>query len=349
MRNLFLIVIAIVILVIARMSFYSVDAAEYVYVTQLGKPVATHDGGDSKEGAGLHVGWPWPIQANTRLDRRLQAFDLPSAEFLTHDPEGKTIDKTLTVEASVFWRIVDAQAVDRFIKSMGTPERAREVLGQRITSQLGAALGQMRMDDIISTEPGKEQGKTKVDETLEGLKKRLLTSLQSDLDKKFGIALVDIRLRRFNHPVQVRDEIFNRIRSERQKKVRYYLSEGEKQARNIESVAEEKKRDLLAKARYDEEKLKGEADTEATRIRNQAHSQDPEFYAFLKKLEKLQTILGDNKTVLLLSSHRPLFDLLFQPPRPNGAGNGSQENSAPKGPAGVAPIGPVPGKKGGGK
>lgn len=348
MRTFFYILVAIVILVIARMSFFAVDAAEYVYVTRLGKPVATLDGGDASEGAGLHVGWPWPFQANTRLDRRLQAFDLPSAEFLTHDPEGKTIDKTLTVEASVVWRIVNAEAVDRFIKSMGTPDRAREVLSQRITSQLGAALGQMRMDDIISTDPGKEPGKTRVDDTLDGLKGRLLASLQKDLDQKFGIALVDIRLRRFNHPAQVRNEIFERIRSERRKKATFYISEGTKQRKNIESEALQKKRDLLAQARYKEETLKGEADTAATRIRNEAHSQDPEFYAFLKKLEKLQTILGDNKTVLLLSSHRPLFDLLFQPPQPNGMSNGSPPAPTPKAPA-VGPAGNASGRKGGEK
>jgi hypothetical protein len=33
-------------------------------------------------------------------------------------------------------------------------------------------------------------------------------------------------------------------------------------------------------------------------------------------MEKLQSILGDNKTVLLLSTNRPLFEMLFQPPRP---------------------------------
>jgi membrane protease subunit HflC len=339
MRTFFLIIIAIVILIVARMSFYSVDAAEYVYVTQLGKRVATFDGGDS-EGAGLHVGWPWPIQATTRLDRRLQAFDLPSTEFLTHDPEGKTIDKTLTVEASVFWRIVDADAVDRFIRRMGTSERARDILGQRVASQLGAAVGQMKMDDLISTEPGRQPGKTRADETLGSLTSRLLAKLQKELDTDYGIALVDIRLRRFNHPPQVRDEIFKRIRSERQKKVREYQSEGEKQASNITSAAIEKEREILAKARYEEEKIKGEADTEAVRIRNQAHSQDPEFYAFLKKLEKLQNILGDNKTVLLLSSHRPLFDLLFQPPRPGSAN--SNGSSAPLG----VPVAP---RKGGEK
>ena len=39
-------------------------------------------------------------------------------------------------------------------------------------------------------------------------------------------------------------------------------------------------------------------------------------FRFLKKLEEYQRILGDNKSMLLLSSHRELFDLLFSPPKP---------------------------------
>ena len=58
----------------------------------------------------------------------------------------------------------------------------------------------------------------------------------------------------------------------------------------------------------------GEADAEADRIRNEAFSKDVEFYVFLKKLQEYQNILGNNRTVLLLSSHRELFDLLFGPP-----------------------------------
>ena len=107
---------------------------------------------------------------------------------------------------------------------------------------------------------------------------------------------------------------------------------------HIESSAEEKYRTILAEAKLEEERLKGQADAEAMVIRNQAHSQDPEFYAFLKQMEKLQSILGENRTVLLMSTHRPLFDLLFQPPRP-----GSMAPAAPKGPATVV----APGPKGG--
>jgi membrane protease subunit HflC len=127
---------------------------------------------------------------------------------------------------------------------------------------------------------------------------------------------VDIRLRRFNHPDAVRASIFERIKSERNMKVEFYRSQGDTKKKEIESEADKKVRDLLAEARFKEEEIKSRADAEALALRNQAHSRDPEFYVFLKKLEKLQSILGDNKTTLLLSSHRELFDMLFTPPRP---------------------------------
>jgi modulator of FtsH protease HflC len=316
MRWLRYTIIAIVILILVRWSFYTVDAAEFAYVTVLGEPVATFDGATSEGGAGLHVGWPWPIQTVQRLDRRLQQFDLPATELLTPDPEGKTIDKMILVEAYVVWRIADRDAVDRFVKRLGTPERARAVLSSRINSQLGAAVGQLRMDDLVSVEAGAQQGATRVDDTLQQLQAKLLAGLHVSVRNEYGIELVDIRLRRITYPSQVREEIFKRIRSERSKKVTEYQSEGDRQARNIESAAEEKVRDMLAKARFEEERLKGQAETEALRIRNQAQSEDPEYYAFLKQMEQMLSILGDNKTMLLLSTHRPMFERLFQPPRP---------------------------------
>src|SRR2546425_11290856 len=142
MRKVLITLAVLVVLILARMCFYTVDASEYAYVTVLGRHVATHDGGGA--GAGLHIGWPWPIQAGQRLDRRLQSFDLRPSEILTRDPQGKTIDKNLLIEAYHCWRIADADAVDRFIKKLGTADRVRFILEERIRSQLGAILGQMK-------------------------------------------------------------------------------------------------------------------------------------------------------------------------------------------------------------
>jgi membrane protease subunit HflC len=301
--------------VVARQSLFTVDRTEFVYLTQLGRPVRTYDGANDED-AGLHVKWPWPVQTAQRLDRRLQYFDLPGAELLTRDPKGNTIDKTLTIDAYVCWRIDPEQGgVDRFIRSVGTPEGARAILGQRINSELGAAVGRLELEDLVSTEPGK------VDTKRGALRKQLLDGGSSPLRESarhdYGIEVVDVRLRRTNHPAAVQQAIFARIVSERNKKVADYRSEGERQAADIKSTGERRVAELKSAADAEAIRLRGQADAEADRIRNEAAAKDPQFYAFLRKLEEYQRILGDNKTMLLLSTHRELFDTLFQPPGPD--------------------------------
>jgi membrane protease subunit HflC len=320
MRNYIAVILALILLVgVALSSCFTVDRTEYVYVTQFGRPIATLDG---ESEAGLHFKLPWPVQTVQRLDRRLQILDLAGAELLTHDPNGDTIDKTLSITAYVCWKIAGPVGVDRFVRTVGTPDRAEAILGQRINSKLGATIGRMKMEDLISVVSTRE-GEIRMDR----LSHLLLNegdgasqqSLQESARADYGVEIVDVRLRRFNYPVPVREAIFDRIRSERNKKVADYQSEGVQLGENIKSQAEAESRVVLADAHASEHKLKGEADAEADRVRNQAQSKDVAFYTFLKKLEDYQRILGDGKTVLLLSSHRELFDLLFKPPDPAAA------------------------------
>src|SRR5262245_58185478 len=113
MRTFLIVTVVAILLLVARLCLFTVDRTEYVYVTQFGRPVATYDG-EADDEAGLHVKWPWPVQTVQRLDHRLQNLDLQGAELLTHDPKGHTIDRTLTVDAYVCWRIADKEGVDRF-------------------------------------------------------------------------------------------------------------------------------------------------------------------------------------------------------------------------------------------
>src|SRR5919204_663161 len=117
MRKLYIALGVVVMLVLIRLSYYTVDASEFVYVTVLGRPTAVQDGGSGD--AGLQSGWPWPFQQVQRLDRRLQYFDLPATELLTPDRDKKAIDKTLSVEAYVCWKIASRDTVERFIQSVG--------------------------------------------------------------------------------------------------------------------------------------------------------------------------------------------------------------------------------------
>jgi membrane protease subunit HflC len=316
MRLRWLFVLLLAGLLLARTCLFTVDRTEFAYLTQFGRHVATYDGADSEQ-AGLHVKWPWPVESVQALDRRLQTFDLPGSELLTRDPKRNTIDKTLTIDAYVCWRIAGADGVDRFLRSVGTPAGAQAILGQRINSQLGAAVGRMELDDLISTEPDR------VEAARRDLRRRLLDepspsgkSLRAAAAEDYGVEVVDVRLRRFNHPAAVREAIFERIRSERQKKVADYQSEGERQAADIRSAGERRVAESKAQAEAEALRLRGQAEAEADHIRNEAARLDPAFYTFLKKLEDYQRILGDSKTMLLLSTHREIFDTLFNPPSP---------------------------------
>jgi membrane protease subunit HflC len=321
--RIFLAVVAVAVaLGLASMCVLSVDRSEFVYVTQFGEPVRTYDGATQ---AGLHLRWPWPIQSVQRVDRRLQVFNLPSTDQLIADPDGVAIDRRLTIEAYVCWRIADAEGVDQFIRAVGTPEQAQKLLATQISTRLGAVIGdKMVMDDFISDQPDRvNQGMGRLRERLLGPGRDSSSAKSAGLAaqalKAYGIEIVDIRLRRYNYPQDVYPKIIDRIKSEREKKKAQYESEATIKVGQIRQDNELKVRTIEAKAAADARRLRGQADAEADQIRNQAFSKDVEFYVFLKKLEEYQSILGENRAVLLLSSNRKLFDLLFSPPAPNGA------------------------------
>jgi len=293
---------------------FTVDQAEFAYVTQFGRPLAVLDGADA---AGLHAKLPWPIQTVQRLDRRVQLFDLPPAELLTHDAQGRTVDRTLTVEAYVVWRIDGPAGVDRFLRTVGTAEQARAILGQRVSGRLGAAVGTLPLEEIISvTDPAA------VAVRADRLRDRLLGPAGEDGDLRdlarqaYGIEVLDVRIRRFNYPAAVRPEIAKRIISERLRKAAEYQGEGTRRAAEIASAAARDAAVIEADAKAAAQRTLDRATVEADRIRNTAHALDPEFYAFLQKIKTYQRVLNDTRDVLLLSAKHELFDLLLKPPKP---------------------------------
>lgn len=328
MKRFFSIALPVVLLLWARTALYSVDYAEFAYVTRFGERIATHDGAAD---AGLHLKAPWPVDAVLRIDRRLQAFDLPAVESLTRDPTQKTVDKTLAVDAFVTWRIPNADAADRFIRTVGTPEQARRVLGPRISGRLASVISNMPLDDLIAVADEKA-----IDARTEKLRKQLLgedggsEAIGEKVRSEYGIEIVDLRLRRFSYPEAVRASIAERIRSERARKVADYESEGRQRAADILSAAEKEARTVESDARAKKQLVEGQADVEADKIRNDAHARDREFYAFLQKLKAYQLLLSDTRDVLLLSTRHPLFDLLLSPPKPADPARGGSKQEPNK-------------------
>jgi membrane protease subunit HflC len=280
-----------VLAVIAARSFVVVDETEAVLVTEFGRIVRVHDGPD---GPGLHGKWPW--QASLAVDRRLRVFDPPPREVITGDK------RNLEVGSYVVWRVGDPA---RFVRSAGELEAAEARLSERVAAALSDAVGRRELATLASTEPNVW--------ALDALAEDVVAAVAPQAREELGVEVVDVRLRRFNHPVEVRPAVFDLIRSERKQVAAALRAEGEAEFQAITSRADRDRDTVLAQADAEAERLRGQADAEAARIANEAHARDPRFFEFLRTLDAYRALLDDKATVVL-SSASPLLKLLTQGP-----------------------------------
>jgi membrane protease subunit HflC len=328
-RKLILGVLVLFVLLALRSSIFFVDQAEYVYVTQFGRPVAAYDG---QTQAGLSFKLPWPVHSITRLDRRLQAFDVPQQEFLIRDRDEAGSEKPLplTFDLFVCWRIggdkdASRAAVDQFVRSFGTLDRAQQYLRTQVVSRLKVELGDALLADLINVDPTK----LRLNALLDRVRKAPMgngnpaENLES-LAASVGIVLVDVRLRRFNHPVQVRDEIFAKIREERRREAELYRNQGLERAAVIRAEGDIEARKLRAEADAAKTRLEGLAEAESVRMLNDAAKENPELYWVVRLLKGNQKMFADDKTQLILSLDHPLLSLFKNLPTFNGKTIGVQ-------------------------
>ncbi|WP_439625151.1 SPFH domain-containing protein [Gemmata sp.] len=326
-----------------RTALYAVDQAEFVYVTRFGDPVVVHDGATD---AGLHAKLPWPVDSVQRIDRRIQSIDLPAVEVLTRDrardAAQQTVGSTLTVDATIVWKVPDAAAADQFFRTVRTPEQAKKILGPLVNGRLSAVVSTVPIEtliDVVDVQtaaagvagvaavlPGdavfRAADARVIDERVERVRQRLLGSdgatdgLRERARAEYGIEVVDVRVRRFSYPEAVRAKIAERIRSERDKKAADYESEGRRRAADITTDADRAARTVEADARARKTVIEGTANAEAKRILAQAWAQDREFYLFLQNLRAFQRMMENTRDVWLLSTKNPLLRPLAGPPTP---------------------------------
>jgi membrane protease subunit HflC len=120
---------------------------------------------------------------------------------------------------------------------------------------------------------------------------------------KFGIELVDVKIKRINYVDQVRNSVYNRMIAERKQIAEKFRSEGVGEARKIRGNKERDLKQIESEAYRTAEEVKGKADGQAADIYARAFGVDPEFYSFLKTMEVYrETLSGDSTLVLSTDS-----------------------------------------------
>jgi membrane protease subunit HflC len=292
-----------------------VDETQYVLITEFGRPVVLY-GADSSG-----IQWKWPWQESQSIDRRLQVFDPPSREMITGDK------RNLEVASYVVWRVADP---NRFLMSAGTLAAGEARLDERVSAALSNAVSRRDVASLASVDP-------KV-WSLDAVTREVLGAVSGPAQNELGVEVLDVRLRRFVHPVEVRPAVFDLIRSERRKVAATLRAEGEARYQTLTSQADRERDRILAQADAESERIRSQGDAEATRLLNDAHGRDPKFYEFLRTLETYRAIL-DEKATVVLSSGSPLLQLLTHGPADELLKEGHSPASPTPTPSSARPAG----------
>ena len=138
--------------------------------------------------------------------------------------------------------------------------------------------------------------------------KGIMDQAQPKLEK-FGIELVDVKIKRLNYVEQVRQSVYGRMIAERKQIAEKFRSEGKGEARKIEGDKEREMKRITSEAYKKAQEVKGKADATATKIYADAFGLDPDFYSFVKTLEIYKQTL-DKESSLVLSTDTEFFKYL---------------------------------------
>ena len=259
-----------------------VDETEQIVILQFGKPVQTITD------PGLNFKFPAPIQVSNSFDKRLLEYDVPPEEILSRDK------KSLIIDNYVRWRIVDPLLFLQTVRAIPT---AKTRLDDIVYSELRQELGNHDMAEIIT-------------ETRELIMEKV-TIASNEETSKYGIEVIDVRIRRVDLPQENEASIYARMEAERKRQANKFRSEGEEEAQKIRAATDRDKTVILAEAYKTAQQIRGEGEAEALDIYATSFSKDPDFYEFLRTLETYEKVI-DKKTTLVLPGDSKLFKALTQ-------------------------------------
>jgi len=218
----------------------------------------------------------------------LLEYDVPPEEILSRDK------KSLIIDNYVRWKITNPLL---FLKTVKAVPTAKTRLDDIVYSELRQELGNHDMVEIITE--NRELIMNKV------------TIASNEETSKFGIEIIDVRIRRVDLPQENESSIYARMEAERKRQANKFRSEGEEEAQKIRAATDRDKTVILAEAYKQAQKIRGEGEAVALDIYATAFSKDPSFYEFQKTLETYEKII-DQKTTLVLPADSKLFKTLAQ-------------------------------------
>lgn len=313
MKYKIMLAIAGALVLIVAVCAYTVDETEQVVVTRFDRVQRT------VTEPGLNFKLPI-IEKALVFPKNLQEWDGDPGQIPTRD---KTY---IWVNTFARWKIVDPVA---FFKTVGYVNRAQQRLDEIIDPTVRNFITSNRLIEAVRNsnreldtfedlgdgrEREVEEGKNKpirfsqVFVGRDQIDNGILNSAKPKLDK-FGIELVDVKIKRVNYVEEVRTSVYDRMIAERKQIAQKFRSEGRGEAQKILGEKERDLKRIESEAYRTAQQIKGKADAESTQLYAEAYGMDPEFYSFTKTLEVYNEALTENSSIIL-STDSEIFKYL---------------------------------------
>lgn len=282
-------IIIIIAIIVVFSSFYTVNENEYACVVRFSQIIDTIDS------AGLHFKAPFIDEIKFYPKMKL-LYDLKPSDVLTLD------SKAMSVDSFVIWEITDPT---KFYKALQTIYNAEDRLNNLTYNVLKNVIGRTPQITIIS--PDDEQSRDKINQEVF----RELEKMTGD----YGIAILDIKVKRFELPTDNEQGVFRRMISDRNKISEGYHADGRKESDMIRNNVDKEVNIIKSDAETEAEKIIAEGESEYMRILADAYNtpERSDFYIFLRGFDALKASLSGNDKTVILDKDSELAKLLIKP------------------------------------
>ena len=279
MMNRIILVIAVLVAILLSSSLYTVKETQVALKLRLGEIVSI------ESEPGLKFKTPF-VNNVVWFDKRIQTLDSAAESFLTVEK------KNVVVDSFVKWRIVDTQKF--YISTGGVMAQANLRLAQNNQDALRSEFSKRTILEVISDQR-------------EAIMASVKAKLKSIAEDKYGIEVVDVRIKRIELSQEVRNSVYSRMETERKGLANKYRANGAEEAEKLQAFADKERTIILANAYRDSEKIRGEGDAISASNYAEAYSQDVDFYSFYRSLESYKKSFNEQGDILVLNPDSEFF------------------------------------------
>ena len=297
MKHKGLIIILIVVVILLMNAFYILDERLQVIITQFGEPV-----GGAISDAGLHFKIPF-IQKVHFFEKRILEWDGDPKQIPTADK------RYIWLDSYARWQIVDPL---KFYQTTRSETFAHSRLDDIVSGTTRDVVSSNKLIEIVRNSSRELQFTSEFEDSSED-EIRAIDTIETGREKiedeifttssiqilDYGIKLIDLKIKRLNYNDEVREKVYARMISERNKIAAKYRSTGEGEAAEIRGKRKRELDQIESEAFKTAQQIIGEADAAALDIYAKAYKQDPEFYEFSKTLETYKNTIQKKGTLIM--------------------------------------------------